>query len=273
MSEYRFLENESYITGRELLEKDKLPFDVLVNILGSPIEKIITNDKNVIIACSAKMFPVWIWTADNCSEDKKEEIYQLFKKAFVPLTDYRINAKYETAEYFLKRLKEDGYSNAGIITNVVTYECESPIKPSRKPEGYLQQLTSDDYELAVKMIKEASIAIGDTVISDEEAKAAAKEQIDRQVLYVWRNLEGQAVSFCDKNENVNFVKISQCYTPEEFRGHGYAAQLIYELCCEIIQSNRTAMLYADADYSPSNKCYQKIGFELRGKIATIGIRE
>ena len=43
MREYRFLENESYLEGRTLLEKDKLPFDVLVNILGSPIEKIITN--------------------------------------------------------------------------------------------------------------------------------------------------------------------------------------------------------------------------------------
>ena len=39
MHEYRFLEKESYLEGRTLLEKDNLPFDVLVNILGSPIEK------------------------------------------------------------------------------------------------------------------------------------------------------------------------------------------------------------------------------------------
>ena len=273
MYEYRLLEKESYLEGRTLLEKDKLPFDVLVNILGSPIEKIITNGTDVIIACSVKMFPVWIWMPDNCSDEKKEEIYQLFKETFVPLTDYRINTKYEMAEYILKRLNEDGFANSKIMTNVVTYTCEKPVMPSRKPEGYLQRLTSNDYELAVKMIKEASSAIGDTVLSDEAASEAAKEQLDKQVLYVWRNSEGTAVSFCDRNENTNYVKISQCYTPEEYRGNGYAAELIYELCGEIVESGRIAMLYADADYESSNRCYQKIGFVQDGKIATIGIYE
>jgi len=30
------------------------------------------------------------------------------------------------------------------------------------------------------------------------------------------------------------------------------------------------MLYTDADYVASNKCYEKIGYILRGKLCTIG---
>jgi len=58
---------------------------------------------------------------------------------------------------------------------------------------------------------------------------------------------------------------------EEARGKGYAGRLIYELCKEIVEAGQLPMLYADGDYAPSNRCYQNIGFELKGKIATIGV--
>ena len=34
----------------------------------------------------------------------------------------------------------------------------------------------------------------------------------------------------------------------------------YELCEEVIGQGKTPVLYADADYIPSNRAYQKIGF-------------
>ena len=271
MNHYRVIENESYVEGRKLLAKDKLSFAVMVNILGASLKKIVTNDTDVIIAHSAKVFPTWIWAPDECSTEKMEEIYQTFKKEFQPLPEYRINTKYKIAEYLLKRLKEDGYSNSGITTNIAAYECHVPIQPDKKVDGQLQQLGMADFELTVRLIREASIAIGDRILSEEEAVQAAEEQLKRQVLYVWRNGDGKAVSFCDRNENTNYVAISQVYTPEEERGKGYAAEMIYQLCSQIVKNGQIPMLYADADYHSSNRCYQKIGFELEGKIATIGI--
>lgn len=108
MNHYRVIENESYVEGRKLLAEDKLSFAVMVNILGASLKKIVTNDTDVIIAHSAKVFPAWIWAPDECSTEKMEEIYQTFKEEFQPLPEYRINTKYKIAEYLLKRLKEDG---------------------------------------------------------------------------------------------------------------------------------------------------------------------
>jgi predicted GNAT family acetyltransferase len=31
------------------------------------------------------------------------------------------------------------------------------------------------------------------------------------------------------------------------------------------------MLYTDADYKASNACYEKIGYELKGKLCTIKV--
>lgn len=51
----------------------------------------------------------------------------------------------------------------------------------------------------------------------------------------------------------------------------FVTEMIYELCSQIVKNGQIPMLYADADYHSSNRCYQKIGFELEGKITTIGI--
>lgn len=61
------------------------------------------------------------------------------------------------------------------------------------------------------------------------------------------------------------------FTNREDRGNGYAGMLCYELCEELIKQGKTPMLYADADYIPSNRAYQKIGFEEVGNLYNVKI--
>lgn len=262
--------DKNYIEGRKLLEEDKLSYAVLYNVLGSDVKKIITDHKRFMIAHTAKVYPTWIWAPDDVSEQELDEIYQFILKEFSPVDDYRFNTKYEIAKYLMKRLGEEGIADFGISANIVAYECHEAIMPTKKAEGFLEQLKESDLDLAAKLIEEASLAIGDRVMVHEESIEAAKEQLQHGVLYVWRNKAGKAVSFCDKNKDNHYVKISQCYTPKEERGKSYAAWMIYELCRDCLKENQIPMLYADGDYESSNRCYQKIGFELKGRIAMIG---
>ncbi len=263
--------DRSYPEGRTLLERDKLSYAVLDSVLGGDVKKIITDHKRLIIAHTAKVFPTWIWAPDDVTEQELEQIYQTISAEFDPICEYRFNTKYEIADYLINRLKRDNKGDWNITVNIAAYECHEAKAPEKEVDGYLEQMNSSQLELAARMIEEASIAIGDRVFTHEESEQAAKEQLERRVLYIWRNKEGKAVAFCDRNVDNNYVKVSQCYTLSEERGKGYAAQMIYELCKDIIEDGQVPMLYADADYVSSNRCYQKIGFECRGKIATIGV--
>ena len=255
-----------------LLEADKLSYAVLVNILGGTftLQKIITDHKRIIIALSAPVYPAWIWAPDDVTEEELDSIYQVIKKEFAPLKDYRFNTKYSIATYLIDRINEEFGLDYHIKVNMVTYDCPNPKPPAKEVDGHMECLAEEDIELAARLVREASIAIGDVVIPEDKSVELAKEQLERQVLYIWRDAKGKPVAFCDRHNEKHYTKISQCYTVEEARGNGYAGRVIYELCKESVESGHLPMLYADGDYAPSNRCYQNIGFELKGKIAMIG---
>lgn len=265
--------NTTKCVDTSLLDDDKLSFAVLVNILSGtfPLQKVITDHKRIIIALSAPVYPAWIWTPDDVTEEELDTIYQTLKKEFAPLENYRFNAKYNIAAYLIDRINEEFELGYHITVNMVTYDCPNPKPPVKEVDGKRECLSLDDLELAARLVREASIAIGDVVIPEEKSVELAKEQLERQVLYIWRDASGKPVAFCDRNTEKHYTKVSQCYTVPEARGKGYAGRLIYELCKESVEAGQLPMLYADGDYAPSNRCYQNIGFELKEKIATIGV--
>lgn len=263
-------ENEINVVDRDLLEKDKLSYAVLFNVLGGPVKKVITDHKRIIIAHTAAVFPTWIWAPEDVTKEELEQIYMVIKKEFSPIQNYRFNTRYEIVEYLLQRLQEE-QDSWHISVNMATYECTTPKAPVKQVDGCLECIPKDEVALASRLIREAAIAIGDHVFSEEESIEAAKEQLERQCLYIWRDSDGKVVSFCDRNQDEHYVKISQVYTVPEARRKSYAGQMIYKLCAESVQAGQIPMLYADADYIPSNRCYQNIGFELKGKIATISV--
>ena len=50
----------------------------------------------------------------------------------------------------------------------------------------------------------------------------------------------------------------------------YAENLVYQVTMIAGNAGFMPMLYTDADYVASNACYERIGYELRGKLCTIG---
>lgn len=260
---------QSQVVDTSLLDADKLSYAVLFNVLGGTVKKVITDHERIIIAHTAPIFPTWIWAPDDVTAEELELIWQTIQKEFVPIKDYRFNTKYEIATYLLERMKQEQIYFQ-ITVNLAAYECPLPKAPKRQVDGCLELMKKDDVELAARLIGEASMAIGDHILSEEQCLEAAKEQLERQCLYIWRNGEGEPVAFCDRNEDAHYTKISQVYTIPEARGKSYAGRMIYEICQDVVAKGQMPMLYADGDYVPSNRCYRNIGFELKGKLVTIG---
>ena len=228
-----------------------------------------TDHKRILIAHTAPVFPTWIWAPDNVTEEELDVIYQTVKKEFTPIENYRFNTKCEIADYLIKRLEKEGVK-FHISVNIAAYDCPTPRAPKKQVDGYLDMPTLDELVLSAKMIREAALEIGDRILSEEESLQAAKEQIENQNLFFWRDADGKVVSVCGKTEDENYVKLTHAYTLPECRRKNYAGRMIYEICLKIVENGQVPMLYADADYFASNRCYQNIGFELKGKLVTIG---
>lgn len=256
---------------RALIEEDKVPYAVLYRIIGDGVGTVITDHKRIVITCSGTNFyPLWVWTAKDVTKEELNQIYEVLKTEFAPLSDYRINTRQDIAEYLIKRINEDGGGFKALV-NINSYECPVPKKPKEKVDGKGGRLAKDEVELAARLTREASQAISGLVVSEEDSIKRAKEGLEQQNLFVWRNSEGKAVSFCAKRfESDEYIAVSECYTVEEERGKRYAGWLINQVCEEIIKEEKTPILYADADYVSSNRCYQNIGFVLNSTLVTIG---
>ena len=253
----------------ELLAQDKYTFSVLSRIIRGECEIRLTDHERMIICFTGQPYPVWIWTPDGASEDEFERAYQLAKELNVMDGEHRFNIKYELAEYFMDRAKKDGL-DLKITTNLFAYDCPSPIAPSSVVDGKIHQCTKEDFDIMVDFFDMFHEAVGIDKESRETYRTYAENDIGKGSLYVWETEDGEYASSCNWHPVQDMASIGLVYTRDEYRRRHYAEHLVYQVTKIAQEAGYLPMLYTDADYVASNKCYEKIGYILRGKLCTIG---
>ena len=253
----------------ELLAQDKYTFSVLSRIIRGECEIRLTDHERMIICFTGQPYPVWIWTPDGASEDEFERAYQLAKELNVMDGEHRFNIKYELAEYFMDRAKKDGL-DLKITTNLFAYDCPSPIAPSSVVDGKIHQCTKEDFDIMVDFFDMFHEAVGIDKESRETYRTYAENDIGKGSLYVWETEDGKYASSCNWHPVQDMASIGLVYTRDEYRRRHYAEHLVYQVTKIAQEAGYLPMLYTDADYVASNKCYEKIGYILRGKLCTIG---
>lgn len=271
MDKYGFekYENADCASVVPLLISDNLTFSMLASILQYPCKKIITDHERVILCYSAPPFPVWLWAKENITQEELDRIWSCIGEEFPACQDFQFNTKYSIAAYMKERSKSEGEYQWEISTNLLAYDCPGPVAPSKKVDGNLSLAGLEDIETAVRFIKEVSFETEGHKLSEEECLTSAKWRIESGTLYFWRNGQGRIVSMCSSLLDEEYGKIQLVYTAPEDRGKGYAAWLIYEVSHCIINAGKLPMLYTNADYISSNRCYQKIGYIPKGNLCTV----
>jgi predicted GNAT family acetyltransferase len=86
---------------------------------------------------------------------------------------------------------------------------------------------------------------------------------------LWQGPHGEIVSMAAfKGPTTHGMRIGPVYTPPAQRGHGYGRALTAAVVRELFEvGRRYVLLFADADYAPSNHVYQRIGFRVIGETA------
>lgn len=97
----------------------------------------------------------------------------------------------------------------------------------------------------------------------EAALLKATKLVEDKKLYLYENEEGDIVSMaaiCRKL--LSGIMITYIYTPEEYRGKGYAAANIYYLSKFLLGQGYTfCTLLADKKNPLSNRAYEKVGYQ------------
>ncbi len=120
----------------------------------------------------------------------------------------------------------------------------------------------------VKMITDWMIQFQmESAISEMDYEAAlskAASLIEEHRMYVFENPEHKIVSMAAAfRKLVHGIVISYIYTPEEFRGRGYAAANIYYLSKQFLEEGyQFCTLFVDKNNLLSGRAYEKVGYTI-----------
>lgn len=262
---------DTYVDERDykLLETDKYTFFVLKRIMGGACKLLLSDHERLILCFTGQPFPVWIWTADDASEEEMEQAYRLAKENDLLDGKHHFNIKYSLAEYFIRRAAEDG-SELKIITNMFAYDCLDPVRPDTEADGGIYRCEMKDLDELVDFLdsfhKELSIDQKDISGYREDAV----EFIQTGNMFLWKDAQGYSVASCKYAPTGDMASINLVFTRPAYRRKHYAENLVYQVTMKVKEAGYVPMLYTDADYVASNACYEKIGYVLRGKLCTIG---
>jgi len=211
---------------------------------------------------------VWIWMPDDASEEEMESAFQVAKEHGVMDGKHRFNIKYELADFFIRRAEKEGL-HLSISTNLFAYDCPELIPPKTVTDGHIHKCTMEDVDVLTDFFEIFHDAVGIDKASREQYRIDAENGIREGSMYLWKTDDGEFVASCHWHPVQDMASIGLVFTRTEYRRRHYAEHLVYEVSKIAKEEGYLPMLYTDADYVASNKCYEKLGYILRGKLCTI----
>jgi predicted GNAT family acetyltransferase len=131
-----------------------------------------------------------------------------------------------------------------------------PIEGIHRPAMECEAKTIVDWMIQYQIEAEAS---------EMDYEAALKKVIsliENKQIYIYENTEQEMVSMAATTRKlVHGMGISYVFTPEEFRGKGYAAANIYYLSKQLLESGfEFCTLFVDKKNPIASRTYEKIGY-------------
>ncbi len=137
------------------------------------------------------------------------------------------------------------------------FQLDRVIRP--KPiSGAMRLCAHEDREVLARYIAGFEAEIGEA--SEESALARADRLIADGRMYLWTDPKPVAMAAW-AGPTPNGVRVNWVYTSPQFRGRGYASNLVAHLTQQLLdQGRKYCFLFTDQANPTSNSIYQKIGY-------------
>ncbi len=144
------------------------------------------------------------------------------------------------------------------------YQLTRVQRPALSPPGAPRAATLADRELLLHWMFQfngEAFGAGSPEANRAELAIDSRLRDSASGFLIWEDEQPVALTgYCDPTPNG--IRIGPVYTPEPFRGRGYASALTAELAQRLLDWGHTfAFLFTDVSNPISNHVYRKIGFE------------
>jgi GNAT superfamily N-acetyltransferase len=103
----------------------------------------------------------------------------------------------------------------------------------------------------------------------DEIRKTFWEHIDNGDVYVWEDQTPVCMSYCNRRTE-HGIALSGVYTPDDYRGRGYASNLVASLSQHLLDSGREFINLNTQIANPtSNKIYASIGYQPVADISQV----
>lgn len=130
-------------------------------------------------------------------------------------------------------------------------------------EGNHRLATEEDMKLIAEWIVNIQIEAEASEINYELALIKAKKLIEAKRFFLYEDNEGTVVSMAAASKQLlHGVAFNYVYTPEEYRGIGYAVANVYHMTKNYLeQGYQFCTLYVDKEHNLSSRAYEKLGYQ------------
>lgn len=140
----------------------------------------------------------------------------------------------------------------------------SKVAPPKIAPGEMRIGTSVDLDLATRWCDAFFREIDEP---EPDSQRTANRLIGEKRLYFWQDEQARSMTAV-AGPTPNGIRINHVYTPPEFRGRGYASNLVAAVSQRMLDSGRRfCFLFTDLANPASNKIYQAIGYHPVGDFA------
>ena len=259
-----------------LLPADTPLFAMLKRILRTPCRYIVTDEERYIVCHSEYPFPIWVWASDDATDDVLSHAKEMLEKELTAWDlkqsggePIHVNVETSLAMRLVSELAKTE-TPLKIKHRINVYECPNPKPLSKQPDGQVAPGTEDDFHIAHEMMKQFFEESEIDNLPENEQRKKAEVFIFAKRFFFWKNEEGEPVAMCLYTDNGDGTEsLNNVFTMPAHRRKGYASALVREVAQLIIKKEHMPMLYTDAEYEPSNKCYEALGFVRRGSLCTL----
>lgn len=265
MKKLLHVENSDWHKLQDLVRGD-VTYTVLYKILGYECDHIFSDGKDAIICYSNPPYPVWVWMREGTDEECVKNIVNCIKENF-PIDKFNITISENT----LIKLREiDEYFNGyQVKTKLLSYKLTDIKKIEHHCDGQMEIADQKDIAELAKIWQDMAFEMEGYEFDLEHCIESVSDQIKEKRLFIWRNSHEKIVATTNYGILDGFGKIAGVYTLPKYRRCGYAINLVREVTKIILAAELIPTLYTDGDYSASNDCYKKIGYEQVGQMLTI----
>lgn len=236
-------------------------------VVDNALFGVVLEEENIqLLFCNVMPFNLVVYAL------KTESLLQ----ACISLADYfgknhialnGINARLDVCQNFMEQIKQ--YNNYTFVEklgmDIMEIRKVNEIKPM---EGTYRLALVEEAKLVAEWIIEFQLEAKTSEMDYEAALSKADQLIQESKVHFFEIPDQKVVTMAVAGRNLaHGIAITYVFTPEEYRGKGYAATNIYYLSKELLeQGYEFCTIFVDKKNPLSFRAYEKVGYQVAEEI-------